>query len=467
MIAIIGAGPAALAAAWRTRLRGEHEVVVFERAPTVGGLSGSFEVAGMRVDHGSHRLHPSTPPHILAALRDLLGGDLQVRTRNGRIRLLDRWIAFPLETGDLLRNMPRGFAIRAGWDALTAPLRRPRADTFAEVVRAGLGRTVLDTFYTPYARKLWDAHPADLAGELARRRVSAASPVDIVRRLLRTRADSGSDPEGQTFLYPRTGFGAIAEAVADAAVEAGATLRLACGVERLRPRSGGEGWHLELRDGTGVDAEQVWSTAPLPVLATMVEPPPPATVTFSAERLRHRAMILLYLVLDQRQWTPFDAHYFPGPEVLASRVSEPRNYRDNPKDPADWTVLCAEIPCWEGDDTWLTPDDDLADRLLAELLRCGLPEGQVIRVESRRRRQVYPVYRPGFAEDLANLEDWVASLGALATFGRQGLFTPDNTHHALAMGWAAAETLAASNGSTDPAAWAAAREEFRAFVVED
>jgi NADPH-dependent 2,4-dienoyl-CoA reductase/sulfur reductase-like enzyme len=90
VIAVVGAGPAGLAAAWRAAAAG-HEVVVLERGPQVGGMAGSFEVAGLRVDHGSHRLHPATPAPVLAALRGLLGDELQTRPRHGRIRLLDRW----------------------------------------------------------------------------------------------------------------------------------------------------------------------------------------------------------------------------------------------------------------------------------------------------------------------------------------------------------------------------------------
>ena len=459
-IAVVGAGPAGLAAAWRAAEAG-RDVVVLERAPAVGGMAGSFEVAGLRVDHGSHRLHPATPSPILAAVRGLLGDDLQTRPRLGRIRLLDRWLAFPLRTGDLLRHTPPRFAARAAIDAATGPLRRPRADTFGEVVRAGLGPAVLAHFYGPYARKLWDADPGDLAGELARRRVSASSPRDIARRLVR-----GARPEGRVFLYPRTGFGAIAEALAEAAVKAGADVRLGCGVERLARRSGGDGWTVGLAGGATLDAAQVWSTAPLPALARTVSPAPPPEALAAAGRLRHRAMILLYLVLDRARWTEFDAHYFPGPEVVAARVSEPRNYRDDPTQTRDITVLCAEIACWEGDELWQAADGDLAARLAAELSAAGLPDPAPVAVESRRLPRVYPVYRPGFAADLAALEQWAAGLGGLITFGRQGLFTPDNTHHALAMGWAAAEALG-PDGGFDTAAWRAARDGFRSFVVED
>ncbi|MGH2816057.1 MAG: FAD-dependent oxidoreductase, partial [Actinomycetota bacterium] len=188
---VLGAGPAGVGAAYRTARAG-HRVVVLERAPGPGGAAASFELDGIRVDHGSHRLHPATPPAILDALRGLLGDDLQTRPRHGRIRLLDRWLAFPLRTGDLVRRTPRRFAARAVVDAAFGPLRQPRADTFGEVVRAGLGPAVLDAFYGPYARKLWDTDPACLAGELARRRVSASSPADIARRLVR-----GARPDGR------------------------------------------------------------------------------------------------------------------------------------------------------------------------------------------------------------------------------------------------------------------------------
>jgi protoporphyrinogen oxidase len=457
VIAVIGAGPAGLAAAWRAALAG-HDVVVLDRAPVVGGMAGSFEVAGLRVDHGSHRLHPATPAPILAALRDLMGADLQTRPRHGRIRLLDRWLAFPLRTADLVARTPRRFAARAARDAATGPLRRPRADTFAEVVRAGLGPAVLDTFYGPYARKLWDADPADLAGELARRRVSASSPVAIAHRLMR-----GARPEGRVFLYPRRGFGAIAEALAAAAAGAGAEIGLGCGVTGLHHDGR---WTVTLADGGTVTADHVWSTAPLPAVARMVDPTPPAGALVAAGRLRNRALVLLYLVLDRPRWTEFDAHYFPGPEVVAARLSEPRNYRHDPDQPADRTVLCAEIACWEGDELWAAADADLAARLAAELAAAGLPDATPVEVVSRRLPRVYPVYGPGFAADLAALEGWAAGLPGLLTFGRQGLFTPDNTHHALAMGWAAADALR-PDGSLDGDRWRAARDGFRGFVVED
>ncbi len=437
----------------------------------VGGMAASFEVAGQRVDLGSHRLHPAIAGEHLALLRDLLGDDLQVRPRHGRIRLSGRGLAFPLRPADLVRRLPPSFALGAARDAALGPFRRPRADTFAEVVRAGLGPTVAATFYEPYVTKLWGVPPDQLAGELARRRVSASSASDVLARLVPRRAGrragGGSVPDKRTFLYPATGFGAISEALADAAVAAGATVELGVAVDGvdLGVALGSDAVGVHLADGSTVEAGRVWSTAPLPALARWTQPAPPADVLAAAGGIEHRGLVLVDLVVDRPQWAEFDAHYFPAADNPIARLSEPKNYRDGP-DPAGRTVLCAEVPADVGDATWCSSDEDLGALVRDALVRLGLPDPAPVAVEVRRLPRVYPRYRVGFEADLAALEGWAREHPRLLTFGRQGLFVPDNTHHALVMGSAAADALAA-DGSFDEAAWQAARDGFRTHVVED
>ena len=111
-------------------------------------------------------------------------------------------------------------------------------------------------------------------------------------------------------------------------------------------------------------------------------------------RLRHRGLVLAYLVLERPRWTEFDAHYFPDLDVPLARLSEPKNYRDDLADPRDVTVLCAEIPCTVGDEVWTAAPEDLGARVAEALRRMGLPDATLAAAEVRRLPRVYPLYRP-------------------------------------------------------------------------
>ncbi|PYX90989.1 MAG: amine oxidase, partial [Acidobacteria bacterium] len=95
-VAVLGAGPAGLGAAFQLSRQGLAHATVLEQRQEPGGNAGSFELEGIHVDYGSHRLHPACDPEILRDLQGLLGEDLLLRPRHGRIRLRGRWIHFPL-----------------------------------------------------------------------------------------------------------------------------------------------------------------------------------------------------------------------------------------------------------------------------------------------------------------------------------------------------------------------------------
>lgn len=462
-LVVFGAGPAGLAAAWRAA-RGGRSVLVLERASQVGGLAGSFEVAGVRVDFGSHRLHPATPPAVRADLDALLGADLQTRPRRGRLRLAGTWVGFPLRAGELARTlpvaMPAGTLARMAAESCVAPLRRPRADTYADVLRSGLGPTLYETLYAPYAQKLWGLPGERISGEQARRRVTADTPYKIAGRMLRPRRGSG---QGRVFSYPRRGYGQIAEALAGAATDAGARVRTGATVEEVDLT--GDTVRVRVAGGERIEAGHVFSTIPLTALAAITRPQPPDAATRAAGALRFRAMVLVYLVHDGGRYTPYDAHYIPGGDTPVARVSEPANYRDSADDPADRSVLCCEIPCAVGDGVWQA-DDAALGQLAGQALRSvGLPPVRLAGVTVRRLPRVYPVYELGYESALEGLDSWAGSLPGLTTLGRLGLFTHDNSHHAMVMAYDAVDAL--GPGGFDRAAWREARARFARHVVED
>jgi len=199
--------------------------------------------------------------------------------------------------------------------------------------------------------------------------------------------------------------------------------------------------------------------------ARMMNPAPDEAVLAAASKIDYRAMVLVYVQLDHTRFHATDAHYFPEEDVSMTRLSEPKNYRDGP-DPEGQTVLCAELACWPDDDTWLASDAELGEIVAASLEEQGLPAPQVRSVVTRRLPRVYPVYPVGVRELIAPVLEWTESLERFVNFGRQGLFVPDNLHHCLEMGSAAAAAMR-SDGSFDRRRWARSVDDFASHVVED
>jgi protoporphyrinogen oxidase len=466
-IVVLGAGPAGLGAAYcLARRRATFDVTVIERGGAVGGNAGSFDLCGMRVDYGSHRLHPSCAPEILSDLRRMLGEALLDRPRHGRIRMRDRWVHFPLKPADLASHLPASFMAGVARDSLVKPFRQGRGDTFAAVLEAGLGKTICRDFYFPYARKIWGVEPETLDPEQARRRVSAGSLAKMARKVLNA-VPGFKGPGTGRFFYPKSGYGAISEAYGAAAVADGAQLKMLTSVAAIETTHGitravqAIGPAGEER----LSADLVLSSIPVPQLVRLVHPAAPDDVLESVSALKYRAMILVYLVLAADQFTEYDAHYFPGADALITRLSEPKNY--GLATLPERTVLCAELPCGIDDPAWQASDRQLAGMVKQALEAAHLPiRCPVVGVAIRRLSQAYPIYSVGYAQHFERIDKWIAGIDGLITFGRQGLFAHDNTHHALAMAYALDGCLR-DDGYFDKARWEECRRQFREHVVED
>jgi protoporphyrinogen oxidase len=477
-VAILGGGPAGLGAAWQLALHGKAKVTLLERNSWFGGNAGSFEWDGQRLDFGSHRLHPACDPRILNDLKGLLGPELLDRPRHGRIRLGRRYVHFPLQPLDLLLRLDKGFAFSMARDVVRKRFGRDdrngatitggaEPDTFASVLRQNLGPTMCERFYFPYARKIWGREPEELSGIQARRRVSAGTVKKLVGKVLGALPGNRKPGFGR-FWYPRGGYGQISDQLARAARRSGAEILLEQSVVRLDAPSGDEPWRVVVRGADGeaeLAADHVWSTLPITLIPKIVRPEAPEAVLDAALRVTYRAMLLVYLRLPVARFTEFDAHYFPEERIRITRLSEPKNYADSQL-PAGETTLCAELPCDAADPLFVMGEAELGALVVEDLARAKLKlPAAPIAVKVMRLPQAYPIYLNGYEEQLAPLQAWVEALPRFLTYGRQGLFAHDNTHHALAMAYAACDCLV--GGRFDRARWAEHKKVFATHVVED
>jgi protoporphyrinogen oxidase len=315
---------------------------------------------------------------------------------------------------------------------------------------------------------MWGLDPDEISPVQADRRVGASSLFAILQRLLPRGMSSGNREERGVFYYPRNGFGQIPETISAAAQDQGARILLDSPVREVRlGRKGGGQIRIAGKEGDStVEWDHLWSTLPLRTLVEMIEPSPPGEILGAASALETRAMVLVYLVLDGGRFSEFDAHYFPSEDIPFTRISEPKNYAAR-EAPAGRTVLCAEIPCSREDPVWHAPEKALAELVTEGLARAGLPlRAPLLRTVARRLPSAYPIYRIGYEDHLSMMDRWLEQVPGVLTFGRQGLFAHDNTHHALAMAKGAVECLG-DDGHFDGQLWSRHRKVFATHVVQD
>jgi protoporphyrinogen oxidase len=482
-IAILGAGPAGLALGL-TLLRRSNlhsDVIIFDLKPYVGGLTASFERDGLYFDHGSHRLHPATSEEILRDIRTLLGPDLLDRPRNGRISLLGRLVKFPLNPVDLALHLPFSFVRGFIWDIVSRPLRKKHQPhiSFADALLDGLGETICREFYFPYARKLWGLNPEDISVVQAHKRVSANNLSKILGKVFGVIPGIRQEGAGR-FYYPVKGYGQISEALAQEVKRLGGHIHLSTVVQEIHLQQGQrikllstpvslpENGASEGRDTklNTLEADFVFVTIPMTVLVQLLRPEPPPEVKHAAQNLHFRAMVLHYLILEADHFSPYDAHYFPGEEVIFSRISEPKNY-SAAQEPQGLTSLCFEIPCQVGDHIWQASEEELTQRVKEDMEKVRLPITIPIRASfSRHISHVYPIYDANFELHFQALDAYLSNIPGLVPLGRQALFAHDNTHHTMEMAYCACECLQ-PNLSWDAAKWQQYRQAFTKHVVVD
>ncbi len=445
-VAIIGAGPAGLTAAYLLTRAGVA-VTVLERDPRyVGGISRTVEYNGFRFDIGGHRFF-SKSREVEDLWTELLGDDLLQRPRSSRIYYGGKFYAYPLKAGEALRNLgilESARCVASYAKARLFPVKNPR--TFEDWVSNQFGRRLFGIFFKTYTEKVWGMSCREISADWAAQRIKGLSLSSAIMAALLPKRKKQPADRSQTiktlidsFRYPRKGPGMMWEAAADRTRAQGGTIRMGAQVTALEKLPSGR-WRVGFRpDGDPpaatewIEADHVISSAPMRELAAAISPPLPPAVLAAAGKLRYRDFLTVALIV--RPTNRFDDNwiYIHEPGVQVGRVQNFASW--SPEMVPDPNLACygLEYFCFEGDGLWSSSDADLVKLASRELESLGLvAAGDVLDGHVVRQPKAYPVYDDDYARHVDTIRrELDARHAGLHLVGRNGMHKYNNQDHAM------------------------------------
>ena len=446
-VAIIGAGPAGLTAAYLLTRAGVA-VTVLERDPRyVGGISRTVEYQGFRFDIGGHRFF-SKSQEVEDLWTELLGDDLLHRPRSSRIYYGGKFYAYPLKAGEALRNLgiiESTRCVASYAKARLFPVSNPR--TFEDWVSNKFGKRLFGIFFKTYTEKVWGMSCSEISADWAAQRIKGLSLSTAIRAALFPKKKGATANRSQTiktlidtFRYPRKGPGMMWEAAADRTRAQGGTIRMGAFVTALEKLPDGGRWRVGFRAGENgagdvewIEADHVISSAPMRELAACIRPAMPKAVLEAAAKLRYRDFLTVALIV--RPTNRFDDNwiYIHEPGVKVGRVQNFASW--SPEMVPDKNLACygLEYFCFEGDGLWSSSDADLIKLASRELESLGLVKaGDVIDGHVVRQPKAYPVYDDEYARHVETIRTEIeAHYPGLHLVGRNGMHKYNNQDHAM------------------------------------
>ena len=440
-VAVIGAGPAGMTAAYALARGGAH-VEVFEADDAVGGLSRTIELWGQRVDLGPHRFF-SSDPRVDRAWRRMVGDDCRPVDRLTRIYYRQRFLRYPLQPANALWNLGPWEAARClasyAKQQLRPATKPDDGETFESWVQGRFGRRLFEIFFKTYSEKLWGIPCSELDADFATQRIKRFSLGEAIRGaagLGRQRHKTLVDQ----FAYPTRGAGMVYERMARGVRRRGGRVHLECPVRRVM-HDERRVYGLELEGGGRRHFERVVSTMPLTLLVEgLGEPPRP--VREALAELTFRNTILVYLHVAGSELFPDQWLYVHSPELKAGRITNFRNWVPELYGAARSSILALEYWCYDGEPIWSEPDADLFERAVREIRSIRLiPNAPLLGGHVIRLHRSYPVYRRGYKQPLGRVAEYLKTFRGLTPIGRYGSFKYNNQDHSILMGLLAAENI--------------------------
>src|SRR5258705_1242940 len=378
-----------------------------------------------------------------------------IRPRKSRIYYLRRFFDYPITvTATTLGNLGLVRTLRVGMSYLKSRVSQIAPEkSLEDFLINRFGRQLYLTFFKSYTEKVWGTPCNDISAEWGAQRIKALSLTTAVKHFVKKAlggkkkgsgdlAQKGTDTSLiERFMYPKFGPGQLWEHVADQICEKRGEIHMGWRVDRIHC----EGKRVVSIDAVNQEGERrtfagdyFFSTMPMRELVEAMDAPVPANVREVIAGLQYRDFITVGLLADRLKVKEIDGGllkdtwiYVQEPDVLLGRLQIFNNW--SPYLVADPTKVWIglEYFCYDTDDLWKMPDEELKRFAIAEVAKIGIlnaedvSDGHVVRVP-----KTYPAYF-GTYDRFEELREFTDGFENLFLVGRNGMHKYNNQDHSM------------------------------------
>ncbi|MCC7393751.1 MAG: NAD(P)-binding protein [Sphingomonadaceae bacterium] len=441
-IAIIGAGPAGLTAAYLLGKAGYSVTVIERDEKYVGGISRTVEHDGFRFDIGGHRFF-SKSKEVVDLWNEILPDDFIQRPRMSRIYYEGKFYSYPLRAFEALWNLGiwRSSLCMASY-LKSKLLPNKNVKSFEDWTTNQFGWKLYSIFFKTYTEKVWGMPCNEMSADWAAQRIKGlslgAAVIDGLKRSLglNKKPNDGMETKTllETFRYPRLGPGMMWDAARDHVIGHGNHVLMGHSFKQLTQDQKSGRWKLTASYAKGdvtIDAAHVICSAPMRELAARIHPLPASLP--NASQLKYRDFLTVALMVKSPDLFPDNWIYIHDSKVKVGRVQNFRSW--SPEMVPDPEIACVglEYFCFEGDGLWSSSDADLVELAKSEMAILGLcnPD-DVVGGAVVRQEKAYPVYDDAYAANVeAMRRDLEERYPTLHMVGRNGMHRYNNQDHAM------------------------------------
>jgi protoporphyrinogen oxidase len=440
-VAIIGAGPAGLTAAYQL-CKANAAVTVLEADPTyVGGISRTVKYKGYHFDIGGHRFF-SKSKEVEDFWTEILPNDMLQRPRSSRIFYNGKFFAYPLKAAEALFKLGVFEATRCVLSHVKArlfPIKNPKS--FEDWVTNQFGSRLFNIFFKTYTEKVWGMSCKEISADWAAQRIKGLSLTTAVLNAIWKPKPKNKGEVIKTlidsFRYPRKGPGMMWEACAEKVKKMGGAVHMGCKVVGCHWDEDSGLWQISYEDTEKrrfvTQAQHVISSAPMRQLAKGVTPALSEETRKAADALKYRDFLTVMLILKDQNVFTDNWIYIHDPSVKVGRVQNFKSW--SPEMVPDPSMNCygLEYFCFEGDGLWSSSDEQLIAQAKVELEKIGLAKAaNVVDGCVVRQQKAYPVYDDDYAKHVSTIKDELeAKYPTLHLVGRNGMHKYNNQDHAM------------------------------------